>query len=170
MVFSSIRNKTLIFSNVLLLVFCICSMFFNIVNVRFHNNVFVSSSCGNNHFKYTLDGGNFKFYKNDQLVGSLSGGDGIKFSQRFIPFTCNAIVAGIAGLSPDKIKDKALGAGAATAAAVADIVLPGAACLDATLGGAGVLAGGLAATTGAVTIGSVAGPVLVAAGAGCVLG
>lgn len=174
MIFCSIVKKALIISNVLLLAFCVCTLFFNIVNVKFHNNAFVSSSCGNNHFKYTLDGGNFEFYKNDQLVWSLSGGDGIKFSHGFIPFTCNAGVAAIARLSTKnkniKIKDAAIGAAATTAATVADIVLPGAACLDASLGGAGVLAGEIAATTGAVTIGSVLGPVAVAAAGGIVLG
>ena len=165
--------------NSVMAVFCVGTVWMNHVGVSVLNSDTATSSINGNTFEYTTSDNSLMFKKNGDVIGSLPTDKKLSIRNDNMLFQSNAIVVvakatAAAGASfGAAIVDglvNIVGPGA-LAAAAENMVLPGAAAVEATLAGAGeaaavaaaadaaLMAGGTAAVISAVVV-----PMLIAAG------
>ena len=167
--------------NSVMAVFCVGTIWMNHVGVSVLNSDTATSSVNGNTFEYTTSDNSLMFKKNGDVIGSLPTdkklsirNDNMLFQSNAIVVVAKATAAAAAGASfGAAIVDglvNIVGPGA-LAAAAENMVLPGAAAVEATLAGAGeaaavaaaadaaLMAGGTAAVISAVVV-----PMLIAAG------
>jgi hypothetical protein len=138
---------------------CIGIMYMNYVQVNVVNSSRSISKFKGNTYEYRSENTSFREIKNGKTVGSIDLGKNYKFTKNIFSLKPCAVGVGVAALASG-IGAAATGgsfaaaAGAATANAVSTIVgggvavgavvapgaVPGAAALEATLGGAGMIA------------------------------
>lgn len=144
----------------------------NHVGVKVLNTDTATSSINGDNFEYTVLDNSLEFKKNRELIGFLQTDKKIKFvkDNHALKFNGNAIGVGIAALAGQAVAGAgATIGGGALAGGAAMLELPGAAAVEATLGGAGVAAaadaaiaaGGIGALMSAFVI-----PALVCCGIG----
>lgn len=154
---TSIKNNVFKLVNVFMVVSCLCAAWMNHVGVNIINPGTATSSINGDTFEYTTSDNSFLFKKNGELIGFLPTDQKIKFvkDNHALKFNGNAIGVGIAAMAGQAV----VGAGAtigggALAGGAAMLELPGAAAVQATLGGAGVAAAEAAAAAGSMTVGA----------------
>lgn len=174
--------------NVFMAVFCTGVMYANHVGVNLLSGEEAISLIGNDVFEYQITENTFSVHKNSNLVGTMPTNKKMKFksSKPLLQPTAvliagKVIAAGIAAAATGGSFAAAAGAamagamnaigGAAAATGAAAVALPGAAAVEATIGGAGVAAAAAAAEAAAAGAGiaaltAIIVPVLVAAGVG----
>lgn len=142
------------FVNVLMVAFCICAIWMNHVGVKVLNTDTATSSINGDNFEYTVLDNSLEFKKNGELIGFLPTDKKVKFIEdnHLLNFNSNMIGVGIAALAGQAVAGVGATVGAgALAGGAAMLELPGAAAVEATLGGAGVVAAEAAATAAAST-------------------
>lgn len=170
--------------NIFMLLFCVCSLFFNYSGVNVLNANKAISSIDGNNFEYLTSDNSLIFKKNGNFIGKVSTNKKLSIRNDNIFFYNNAIIVagkitaavaagGLAAAGPAAIAGLQEVLGGAFATAVATLQLPGEAAVAATLGGAGEAAAAAAAADAAVAAGGIGAlmstfvvPVLIAAGVG----
>lgn len=162
----SIKNNLFKLVNVFMVVFSICTMFMNHVGVNVLNADAATSLVNGDNYEYKTSDNSFMFKKNGKLIGSLPTNrkfsirnDNLLFHSNAILVVAKASIAAAAGASFGAALWEGLvnivGPGA-FAAAVDNMVLPGAAAVEATLAGAGEAAAAAAAADAALMAGGTA--------------
>jgi hypothetical protein len=187
LLFMKIEKFFKLINGVLALV-CICIMYMNYVQINVVNSSYAISKFKGNTYEYQSEGTSFREIKNGKTVGSINLGKNYKFTKNIFSLKPCAVGVGVAALASGigatatggsfvaaagattaNAVSTIIGGGAAVGAAVAPGAIPGAAAVEATLGGAGMVAAetavapaamgaaalsGLAVVGGAIVIGA----------------